>query len=405
MNAHFSLGLLSAFVIIATTSITAGSEANRDISPELTAVSSAVALARPPAIEDLYAIFRLQDAASTGQKDSIELQKRLILDAGPNITAFVSGATRDQLQYFGPDIAAYVLSGGSYLIASALGQDDRLNSTLKNILLASSDFMQGNRQAAQNRLKNVDMNSLPSRLSGRIALVHSILTDNDRDAKQAWLAFAASAMPGSLIEESALRRSALTYAESGDEQRFWERVARYQRRYRNSLYARGFWRDVLQSLIIWSTKVPTLQLTRLDAHWTDLPRSDRQDLYLEFARQAAARNAPQVAEFAAARLLRISMDRSRESQIALLYMSIYKISSPNSEEARLTLRQINRSFLAPQEDAFLAAALTLSNQINRALPMAHLSVAVEDRRIDELQARSEALLAGSDDMLRGARHD
>lgn len=357
---------------------------------------------RRPAILDKFSLlFRLQDQTAAGQADSIAGQKQLLLVIGTELETFLKTASPEQVRLLAPDIAAYVLSGGNPAAAAVLAKNEALDLRNRRILEASAVFMQGDNEAAARLLKDIETRGLPARLIGRLALVQALLNNGDLKAKQTLLAVAMAAMPGSLIEESALRRSALAYAEAHDERRFWERIARYQRRFPNSLYAPSFWRDVSSAIIIWCAKETGFDLEMLDLEWKDIQASHRRNLYLELTQLAAAANVRGVTEFAAARLQRLSADGSREDQVARLYMSIYRIASPEGDDALRGLKSVRRESLGNQEQALLDAALAVGEQINRPLPAVSSSAGAEDPEEDALEARAEVVLGGTDKLLEG----
>ncbi len=353
---------------------------------------------KPDVMVDLNRLMRLQDDSAAGRPGSIAEQKRLLAEIGDKLRVFFDSAPAAQLIAVAPDVAAYVLSGGDPAVAALLSRKDTVGIRMRGILEASGAFMQGDRETAAGLLRDVDTQRLPLRLAGRIALVQALLAKDDGPAKQAHLAVAIAAMPGSLIEESALRRSALAYAATADERRFWERIARYQRRFPNSLYSAAFWREVSDAIIDWVAKDGSFRLNRLDLEWNGMSLVQRRKLYLALTRQAAAANNPRVVEFAATRLHRLAVEGGQEDQISRLYMAIYKIASPEGDSALRGLKSIRSDLLGEQDKELLNAALALSEQINRPLPAVSSSTVDEE---EPLLRRGRQALTDSDALLEG----
>lgn len=354
---------------------------------------------RPGIFDELSLLFRLQDGTAAGQADSMAGQKQLLPHAGIALDAFFKSASPEQMRLIAPDVAAYVLSGGDPATAQTLAKSDSLDLRTKHILEASAVFMQGDHEAAGKQFKDLDTQGLPARLTGRLALVLALLDNRNMAAKQAHLATAIAAMPGSLIEESALRRSALAYADAGDERRFWERIARYQRRFPKSLYAPAFWREVSAAVIAWCAKEPQFALDKLEKEWNGMEVSLRRSLYLDLTRQATAANERRVTEFAAAQLQGLSTEGSPEDQVAELYMAIYKVASPEGDDALRGLKSIRRDLLDDQDRDLLDAALAVSEQINRPLPAVSSSATEGISDVDPLQTRGQSAVTGSDQLL------
>lgn len=354
----------------------------------------------PPAIgSELSLIFNLQDRTGNGEQDLLHSQKQLLFHAGPALAAFLRSAHEDEIRAIAPFVVAYVLSGGDPAIAQKLSENTVLSRQDRRLLEGSALFMKGDQERARTIFSDINPLELPARTAGHVALVQAMLQSEDSAARQQKLAIAIAAMPGSLVEESALRRSALIFAEKRDEKRFWERIGRYQRRFPNSLYARAFWQDAGIAIIDWAAKQPQFQLNPLEVVWSDIDVTRRRTLYLELTQQAAAANERRVTEFAAARLKALAASGSVETEIAKLYMSIYKITSPESATALRELTSINGGQLGQQEQALLSAALAVSAQINRPLPAVSAS---EDRGAnvdDPLEVQGQELLEGSGKLL------
>lgn len=343
---------------------------------------------------DLDALFLLQDATARGRNDAAALQKQLLVSIGGRFTKI----GRADPNMLAPLAAGYVLSGGNPDAVAELTKSAALTPSHRHLLEGVSLFMRGERDEAAKLLRDMDTAGLPARIAGRVALAQSLL-EQEFGARQERLSTAIAAMPGTLVEESALRRSALAFAEAGDENRFWRRLKRYQRRFPDSLYAKTFWQDVMFNLVKWSTTGKPPDAARLDLILQDMALSRRREIYLHLARQAAKLNEQKLVGFASRRVHRLAVPGSQEDQTARFYMSLYDVVSEKADSARAELEKIDRNMLLPHEQALLEAALWIAQEVNR--PAAAGSSGIPSGSVERspLQERAESLLSAADKVL------
>jgi chemotaxis protein MotC len=354
---------------------------------EVPAPSAEEKAARDVLLNDLDALFVLQDATANGRRDAATLQKPLLVSMGEKLSA----SSKIEPNMLAPVVAGYVLSGGDPDVASALARSEQLTPVHRQLVEGVSLLMRGDRAEAAKLLRGMDTSRLPARIAGRVALAQALL-EQDPGARQAGLSTAIAAMPGTLVEESALRRSALAFMEEGDEAGFWQRLDRYQRRFPDSLYAKSFWEEVMADLAAWSIKDRPPDLKRLDMTLLEMPTSRRRDLYLTLTRQAARINQTALVSFAAGRALRLAAQGSMEDQTARFYLALYAVASEKAEEVRAGLAAINRDLLLPHEQALRDAALWVAEEVSRPADSGPVTMAVTQER-SPLQERAENLLS------------
>lgn len=357
-----------------------------------------------PVLAELDVLFRLQDAAARGVSDAASLQKGMLVAVGEKLMALNDAES----QRLGSYVAGYVLSGGDPQTAEKFAQLNGLPASQRRLLEGAALFMKGEREAAAKQFDGLDPLQWPARVAGRLALAQALLAD-DETLHQKSLAIAVSAMPGTLIEESALRRSALAHAEARKERPFWWRLDRYQRRFPNSLYAAGFWDEVMRVIVSWHSgsgqkdtgTPPDVERLDLILGTMELPR--RRALYLQLTRMAAAVNDVTLTEFAARRLLRLSLSGSQEEQVARLYLALYAVASEKSDDSRAQLSALNHTLLNAQEAALLAAGLSVAREITSGVSKGSSPVADQANQITPLESRGEKLLEDTEKLLGGGR--
>lgn len=334
-----------------------------------------------------------QDAAAAGRMDALQEQKKLLHDVGKSLS--IIRATRN------PRLAdlmvAYVLSGGDPLIVGRASKDMDMDPADRRLLDGATLFMEGDLHKASDLLSKLDPLRLPARIGGRVALAQAQLAE--LPARQERYALAISAMPGTLLEESALRRSALSSADARDEALFWKRLERYQRRFPNSIFAASFWRQVMDLIGLWAAKGPAPDLHRLDVILAMKPVADRRQLYLGLARRAAALGNPELTDFAAHRLQRLAVDRSTESRLGVLYASLYRIVSQDGDTALASLRSLRPDMFSSTDKALLLAALSIGQQIDRPAPANSQSDSGEAAGRSPVEEQGASLLSRSSTVL------
>lgn len=338
-------------------------------------------------------LFFLQDRAAAGSTASVAGQKALLLSIGKAI----AGMPADQHRIPASLIAAYMLSGGDPQVAEGSRVWKTFSQEEQKLLEASARFMMGERQEAAQLFGAIDALRLPARLTGRVALAQALLSPDE--SRRGLLSIAVSAMPGTLIEESALRRSAIGFAESHEEQKFWRRLERYVRRFPSSIYAKAFWEEVVVRLATWSAKDSEFDIMKLDVILASLPVAERRRIYLALARRSAATVRADLVSFAGPRLRRLAVQGSAEEKLGLFFTSLYEIASENGPTALTRLKSTPRPLLNPVELALLDAAVTIGDQIEGPLPAPPSDGGVQmgesdaERRGADLLAESSKMIA------------
>lgn len=351
------------------------------------------------AVRDIRSIFALQDAVASGHASAIALQKAMLAQVAEKLLGEAPAPDPNRLA---PNAAGYVLSGGNPQVAEKLAAAEGITPSNARLLKGAAFYMRGKREEAAAQWASLDLALLPPTAAGRVALAKAMLAGTDLEEKQRLLRMSVALLPGSLVEESALRRSALAYAEAGAERAFWQRAERYLRRFPHSLYAPEFLYELTATVVSMTKAGTTPDLARFDLLLGSLPLSNRQKLYLALARGAADQNLQALSQFAARRLRRISPEASTEAQIADVYDWIFEVASGNAEVPAARLQALDRSRLPEREQRLLAAALAVTEQILEpaaATPTPAAAAMEANQPKSALQQRAELALTKADEIL------
>ena len=356
--------------------------------------------ASPDLVKEVRELFAMQDLVAAGQSEGLSGQRRILSELKAKEPKLAHDAVAETGMAYA--LTAYVLSGGQPERAEAYAGLEGLPPHAVRMLKGSAAFMRGDPKTAQTLLSTVDPLLLPPAYGGRIALTRAMLADPRSREREQLLAMAMALMPGTLVEEAALRRSALAQAENHDTQAFWKRTSRYVRRFRHSLYAPDFIAGLSGQLLRFHHDGKPAGLETFDALLMAFPAAQRRRLYLQLARQATSGNAPDIARFAGRRIVRLAVPGSLEQQQGELYSWAHAIAGPEQETAWEHLKAIDGSRLDDTDRALLEAALHMIRQIGAAPATDGLPAAEPEDATSALQAletRVTALMTETETVL------
>ncbi len=343
-------------------------------------------------IATIKMLYSAQDAVAAGHNDAKSLQASLLglILSKKYDTQRMTGS--GHLAHY---LAGYLLSGGDPRLVEALMASSKFDEGPANLLNGCILYRKGKREDALKALEAVDLASLSATVVGRVALARAVITP-DHKARERLLAIAIATMPGTLVEESALRRSALGFSEISDRQNFWKRVDRYTRRFPRSGYLPDFSQQVASAAVRLAQSSKQIDAAEMDQSLSRISESERQKVYIALARLGSSRHMPELIAFAAGRLSRISVPGSQEEKIAELYRNAYSLLQDGAGGQRQALRDLDPTRLPEQERRLLMAALSISDEIEAPMDTA---VTVSAPEATPLTSRAETLLKNADKLL------
>lgn len=344
-------------------------------------------------IATIKMLFSAQDAVAAGHNDAKSLQASLLgLIASKDYSAQRMTGSPHLAQY----LAGYLLSGGDPRLVEALVASSKFDEGPANLLNGCIMYRRGKREEALKAFEAVDLASLSPALLGRLALARAVITP-DHVLRERLLSIAIASMPGTLVEEGALRRSALGFSESNDSAGFWKRVDRYTRRFPRSGYLPDFIQQVASASARLTEKNKHVEAERMDQSLSRLDLSTRQKVYVSLARSGSSRHMVELIDYAAGRLLRTAVPGSQEEQIALLYHNAYRLLDDETGSPRMALKALDPNLLPEQERKLLTAALAVSSEIDA--PLGDEGVAAAPPPATPLTTRAAAILQTADQLL------
>lgn len=309
----------------------------------------------------------IQDRTAHGSREALTLQSPLLSQIEQQL--LVAPADIWQEPRNARAAVTFSLSGGSPAILRKLVRMDPPPAIAPELLKGVLAYVEGDEEDARKYLENVDPRKLPPGIDGRIALVQSALyarSEPERAMKN--LDLSRLMLPGTLVDEGALRRQVFLAGQLGLNQKFKSLAKHYLQRYPNSVYAGDFHQRFSAALIrldMTGTPEEELWLTDMLAA-LDVPSQVNINLIL--AKQAIAQGKTRMAILSAKRVLEIAPAGTTALERAKLY---YAASTVTNEadfvESKKTLLTLNRKLLPPDDISLLESALYIATRI-RELP-------------------------------------
>lgn len=350
-------------------------EAQGSAKPEPVQATHAAPVSAPPAgpaatplkpAELVRRLQRLQDRIAGGDVDGIATQRTLISEID---RAFASAdATVWQDPANARALVIYVLSGGTPAVLRDIVTREPKPAIDEKLLLGALLYVEGREEPALRELGEVDARKLPNALGGQIALAQAALVvRKDPQKATQLLDLSRLLLPGTLVEEAALRRQILVAAQANDTDTFARLSGQYLFRFRHSAYAGNFRQRFASALTRMAFIAAPDGLDRLDQLLRPMEEDGQRDIYLLIARAALVEGKTALAANAARRALALSPPASRDAERAQVYLGAAEaVTADQYQAAAKTLQAIDRDRLDPSDVALVEAALSAADMVRQA---------------------------------------
>jgi len=264
-------------------------------------------------------------------------------------------------------VVIYLLSGGAPQIVRKLPRDKmNVDERLFNGALA---YVEGRQEEARELLKDVKPRTLSSGLGGQVALVQGALFARaEASFAIERLDDARLLLPGTLVEEAALRREILLVGQAEDFDKFEFLTLAYLRHYRSSIYAGDFWQRFSTGLTQSSLALDERRFARIAAMLEKIERASRLKLYLVIARAAMVRGQLAVTRLAGERALTLSDDGSADRERAHFFRGAARALTDEYDGGLAELKALDRSKLPERDVPLLNATLQLALDVRKPFP-------------------------------------
>ncbi|WP_398476214.1 chemotaxis protein [Tardiphaga sp.] len=339
-------------------------------------IGSAHAQPAAEAVREPYQMVRslqmLQDQIARGDLEAHNAQPALLKRIGESFLKADAALWKEPRN--SRAAVTYLLSGGTPQVIASLRSRNVLNID-EAIVDGALAYVDGRTDEAKAKLGQIKPRNMPATLGAELALVQSALVaQDDPKAAIALLDDVRLMMPGTLVEEAALRREIFIVGQDDDFDKFEALAVRYFRRYRYSIYAGNFRQRFALSVARFSFAQRPDRFPRLVAVLDHLDPTAQRGLYLLIARTALIRGKPEMALLAAKHVALLSEEGSPERLRAHLYHAAARVVTPDHSRAIAELEKIDKSKLSERDVEIQAAALAIGLNVRKALPEAAKTV-------------------------------
>ncbi|MBB3808359.1 chemotaxis protein MotC [Pseudochelatococcus contaminans] len=384
---------------------------------ELPAVGTAEAREPYQLVRTLQAV---QDRTAHGSRMALSMQGPLLSKTNAALLSAPDEAWQEPRN--ARAAIAFALSGGSPAILRKLVALDPRPAIDPAILDGVAAYIMGDEETARKHLGDMDASTLSPGIDGRIALVQSALyarTNPDRAVKL--LDMARLLMPGTLVDEGALRREIFLTGQLELNDKFKQLTKHYLRRYPSSVYAKDFHQRFSSTLLRMNMSGTPEQEAWLTDLLEALDVPNRIDINLRLARQAVTQGKTRMASLAAKRAMELAPgNSSMMEQARLYYGSAIILDEKEFLDGQTILASIDRQRLPTDDTGLLDSALYITTRIrqmpvmptdqssaspppasDKPLPAAIVeSVFAEKSALDTTASRVKDLLGKSDELIK-----
>ena len=298
---------------------------------------------------------------------------------------------------------ALVLSGGDPrilepLVAQVTGSDQKLVS-------AALAYGHNSNDEAKELLADIDARTLDASVAGHVALIQAELAGKAESTKiLARLGEARLLAPGTMIEETALRREVTLAVELSDADLFESSTKQYMRRFANSVHMGNFRRQLAIDLATRGLADEPERRARLEATLETLADAKRQDVYLSVAWEGLKGSSVDLILWAASKAAAVAGENSASNLRSKLCEAAVLIVTDEFDKGLSVLESIPAENLSDEETALLFAALRVARQVRRDVkPTATDTGPPRGATEPQIVASARSAIARVDDLLGGGR--
>jgi chemotaxis protein MotC len=362
--------LLVTAGVAGTTPACAGSHGKRHDAPDAKAAAEAEAAAPPatPRAKQPFDYARElqinQDYMLRGRQDALQRQSKLIGDIGEALRSAAPEVWKDERNARAAVVFA-CNGGGVAALREALGKGV-LQKSYMDLVRGIVAYAEGRDEQATELLSEVDASELDRGIAGNVALIQAMLTmRSDKVAAIPFLDKARMLSPGTLVEESALRREVLILAGTGQPDRFMKLASQYFRRFDKSIFAAAFRRQFARDVGQQNLGTDPALYRAVGVIVDTMPSTEQLETYLQLAKQALISGRLAMAKFASHRALQLTKPDTAERARAQAYEVASAAATTDAGEALRMVQSIDRSRLDSEEAELLSVSASLATKIRQ----------------------------------------
>ena len=316
----------------------------------------------PPPYKSIRVLRRLQEQVAHGSTAAHTAQPALLasmassyLDADPMVWRDARNARAAII---------YLFSGGKPAVVRTILSRSTMPREIDRLLKGALAYAEGQDQIARDLLEPIDPRSVPAVVGGPLALVDATLfAGSDRKKAARFLDIARLLVPGTLVEEAALRRQITLETDPAALAKFVALSRQYLHRFQSSIYAQNFKQHLAAAAVRIGAQGDVALIGRLDPVMEELPTEEQRALFLGIARAAITQGHTEAARYSAERAATIATDSARDSVRAQLYLDAAAIVSSDVVKGIAALEAADGAVLSPEDADLRDAALAVARAV------------------------------------------
>lgn len=310
----------------------------------------------------IRALQEVQNQIAAGKASAREEQPRLINQIGRQFIEAPAEVWREPRN--ARAAALLTLSGGSPRVLRQIARGGAFAASELSLARGALAFAEGRAAQARDMLLPIDARNVDPSLGGQLALVQAALVlAEDREKAIELLGIARLLAPGTLVEETALRRQISLVGETADAEKFASLARQYARRFKQSLYAEEFRTTFANSLVKIGANPNVDHANSLEPVLATFDRDERCRLAIIIARTTLLQGAMQAAVSFSELVMRPPIDPGCDVVRARLYRAAAKASDPNADADLMALEKLDPSRLSRADAVLHQAALKMARTI------------------------------------------
>ncbi|HUI20604.1 MAG TPA: hypothetical protein VLZ74_06115 [Methylocella sp.] len=261
-------------------------------------------------------------------------------------------------------LVVYALSGGQARVIRTVLEIGLSPAPELELMRGSLAYVEGQEADAKKILSGIDAKVLSPAIAGQVAMIQSALVaKGDPGEAMRLLDLARVLAPGTLVEETALRRELVLADELVDIEKFTFLSSEYIWRFPNSAYFESFRQRFKLSAIHFALAVRPGQYAALEDLVGQVDPPGQLDLYLQISQRSIIEGKPIPARFAAGKAVLLSEDSSAARARAKLYESAALILTDQFERGVAELEEADTSHLSKLDCELKEAVASLAKSI------------------------------------------
>jgi chemotaxis protein MotC len=315
-----------------------------------------------PLYKMVRSLQNVQDSIARGDQGAVEMQRFMLGEIDKRLRNIAPSDFDDERNV---DAAMlYAMSGGNPVTLDLLVSRDARGNFDTRVTNALLMYLTGKGSMATKSLDETVPEYKTTAIGPYLALIsaNSIMQKSPEKALQ-YFDWARLVLPGTIVEEAALRRSLLITTKSNDLEKSLVIARRYISRFPQSPYAAQVADQIVALVNSHVGKISDEQIAEVLAG-LDVKR--RQEVYLRIARVATLSGADELARSSAENAIKLS-ENSDDTQMKLgkLYLGLSTISTGDIEKAKSAFADVPPEVLGPAEKRLMDAGQYIISEMEK----------------------------------------